>query len=366
MPVVLFIATIAVLVLVHELGHFLAAKRLGIRVDEFGLGFPPRLFGTKVGETVYSVNIIPFGGFVKIFGEKPGGRQLSDQDQKGSFSSKPKRVQAAVLFAGVAFNWLFAWFLISTGFVFGMPVPIEGYEGKGEIRDRRLLVVTVLPDSPAEAAGLRPGDVIKDLSTDSDTIQNPSAETVRRFIASREGEKFDVRYRRGEAEGRVPVTPRFSAPDGRAIIGISMEEVGTLSLLPHKAFLEGAKTTVRVTGVVATELVDFIIESFRGQTSVSDITGPVGIVGLVGEAGSLGFIYLLSFVAFISINLAVLNLVPFPALDGGRLLFLAVEALLRRPIKPEIQNVSNAIGLAILLVFMAVVTYHDIARLVGS
>ena len=363
MSIILFIIILATLVFVHELGHFIIAKKSNIRVDEFGIGFPPKIFAKKFGETIYSLNLIPIGGFVKIFGENPNDLSLEGQDQERSFTRKPRYIQAAVLVGGVLFNLLFAWLLVSISLSAGLPVATSNYEGRGIIRDARVMIGSVEPGSPAAKAGLRAGDVIVSLKSYSDALVEPSPETVHDFVSSHE-EILTIEYERGGEKKSVTATPVIILSSEPPRLGISMEEVGVLTLNFPEALIEGAKTTWHLTKAVTIGLGGFFLGAFRGETSIDDLIGPVGIASLVGEAGSLGLVYLLSFTAFISINLAVLNLLPFPALDGGRLLFVAIEGILRRRIKPKILNAANATGFVLLLILMIVVTYHDIVKII--
>jgi regulator of sigma E protease len=172
-----------------------------------------------------------------------------------------------------------------------------------------------------------------------------------------------VSFARGDEQKTVTVTPGEGIIPDRKAIGISMDMIGKLSLPIHQAFWEGAKTTTSLVHLVTVGLVTFIFDTVRGNSDFSQVTGPVGIVGLVGDASKLGVIYVLSFTAFISINLAVINLIPFPALDGGRLLFVAIEAVKRSPISPKVSNMLNTVGFLLLIGLMILVTIHDVIKL---
>ncbi|OHA16210.1 MAG: RIP metalloprotease RseP [Candidatus Taylorbacteria bacterium RIFCSPLOWO2_12_FULL_43_20] len=365
MSVIIFIIILAVLIFVHELGHFLVAKKSGIRVDEFGLGFPPRLWSKKVGETVYSLNAIPFGGFVKIFGENPMDDKSADENDKSqSFSRKNRAVQAAVLVAGITFNIIFAWIIISIGFMTGLPTSVDE-TNSSRVRDPRLVITQVLPESPAADAGLKGGDAIISLSAGSQELQGDqiTVEEVQSFISSHPDTEIEARVKRGDVEEVISAMPEFGIVEGKPALGISMDMVGIMTLPPHLAFYEGAKLTGGLLKAITVGVADFIASAVTGQAKLSDVTGPVGIAGLVGDASKLGIVYLMSFTAFISLNLAVLNLIPFPALDGGRLLFVLIEAVIRRPVNPKVMHLVNSVGFALLLLLMLVVTYRDIIRL---
>lgn len=366
MTILIFIVILAVLILVHELGHFLVAKKSGIRVDEFGLGFPPRLWQIKKGETVYSLNAIPFGGFVKIHGETPD--ESSDglsEDYDRSLVSKPKWIQAAVMAGGVTFNFILAWILLSFGFMVGIPMSASDLPAGAQVREVNLSIVQVLPDSPASLAGLKPGDVILSLGTEDERITPATAPEVSTFVATKGETEFPLTVSRGGEQLDFSVTPVQGIFDDTPdpVIGIAMDQVGLVSLPLWRSFIAGASYTVDITVTMVVLLGQLLADVFRGQSALDSVMGPVGIVGLVGDAASLGLIYLLTFTALISINLAIINLLPFPALDGGRLLFILIEAIKGSPIKPSVANTLNALGFLFLLGLMLIVTFNDILRL---
>ena len=352
------------LVIVHEFGHFIVAKKSGIRVDEFGFGFPPKLFGVKKGETTYSFNAIPFGGFVKIFGENPDDNSINGPDKSRSLVHKPRYIQAAVMAAGVFFNLLLAWFLFSISFMSGMPASLENTNA-GTLKDQSLVITSVLDASPANTAGLLVGDKIISLGTNMDSSRRDvsTPEEVRNFILENSGKEIFIDIKRNDELKNISVIPEDGLIEGQPAIGISMDVVGFLKLPFFSAIWEGLKRTVTMTGAVIVALVTLLKDAILGQADLSAVTGPVGIVGVVGDAYQFGFVYLLSFVAFISINLAAINLLPFPALDGGRLLFLLIEKIKGSRINPKIANTVNAIGFILLLLLMAIVTYRDIINL---
>jgi len=370
MSILIFLIILAVLILVHEFGHFLLAKQAGIRVDEFGLGFPPRLFGRRKGETMYSINAIPFGGFVKIFGEDPSEEARSGPDAARSFINRPRATQAAVLGAGVVFNLLFAWILLTVAFTSGMPASVGFAEGL-PVTDERVVITSVLPGSSAERAGLTSGDIIRAIDATDALTDAVSVETLQQFIAARGGEKLLLTYERDGVVQQASVIPTVFAPEttgedgalARPIIGITMDLIGEVALPLHLAAVASARLTFELPGRIAVGLGELVAGSLRGTADFSEVAGPVGIVGLVREAAQFGFVSLLSFTAFISLNLAVINLLPFPALDGGRLLFVGIEALKRSPLSPRIANTANTVGFALLILLMLAVTYNDVARL---
>jgi regulator of sigma E protease len=347
MTALLFLIVLAILIFVHELGHFITARACGIRVDEFALGFGPKLWSTKKGETKYAINLIPFGGYVKIFGENPDVDSISGPDSSRSFVNKPKWQQALVLVAGVVFNFIFAWILVSISFMSGVPASIESYPQYADrMSDSHITITYVEPSSPAEIAGLKAGDEIKGYAS--------IGEIQKAINAS--GEK-------GIILNDKSILAKQGIVEGKYAIGISMDNVSTLKLPIHLAVIEGARFTIHIMKVVTVGIYDLIIGIFTGASKLSSVTGPIGIASLVGDAASLGFTYLMMFTALISINLGILNLVPFPALDGGRILFVLIESIIRRPIKPSIANAFNAIGFSLLILLMVVVTYKDIVKM---
>jgi regulator of sigma E protease len=363
MSIVLFIIILAALVFVHELGHFLAAKSGGIRVDEFGLGFPPRAIGKKIGETIYSLNWIPFGGFVKIFGENPDEESIDGPDKARSFVHKNPFIKIWVLVAGVSFNIIFAWILFTIGFASGFPAPV-GYVEGANVKDAALTITQVLPNSPAQKAGLETGDRIVSLNRKGETLNSPTVIEAQNFIAEEGAGPFTALVTRGsDAPRSISITPETGLIENKVAIGVSMDTVGILQLPIHRAAWEAAKTTGAILKAVTVGLFTFIKDAFTGHSDFGQVTGPIGIVGLVGSASQLGWVYVLSFTAFISLNLAVINILPFPALDGGRVLFIIIESIKGRQIKPSIANTVNSVGFVLLLILMAVVTLHDVIKL---
>ena len=364
MTIVLFLVVLAVLIFVHELGHFLIAKKSGIRVDEFAIGFPPKIYGWQKGETKYVINLIPFGGYVKIFGENPDEESISGPDCQRSFINVSKWKQVAVLIAGVAFNIIFAWLLISASFMMGSLVPVgEGTDNSYAqyIKETNVVITSVAKSSPAELAGLKTGDKL--LSVEGVVAPDLTVTKVRELIEKSPDHKIDLKIKRGSESKDLVIETKLNEKENRQIIGIFMENVGVARFGFFSGLWEGAKQTVQTLKAVAVGLGTFIGQAFQGKGDFSQVSGPVGIVGMVGNAADFGSAYLLGFVAFISLNLAVINLVPFPALDGGRVLFVLIEAITRRQIKPRIANIINTVGFAILIILMLVITYRDIAKL---
>jgi regulator of sigma E protease len=360
--IILFLVILAVLVLVHEFGHFYAAKKSGVRVDEFGLGFPPRVWGKEWKGTFYSLNWIPFGGFVKIFGENPDNESISGPDSTRSFVNKPRWIQVIILAAGVIMNIVFAWVLFSIAFMSGMTMGVSE-STESYVTDRHVIVLDALPNSPAAKAGLAAGDEILSFSVGGATTTASTVESIQQAIRDSGGKSVAFEVQRVTENKYITVVPEQGVLGDKYAVGISMDIVGKVHLPFFKAFWEGAKLTGNLFIDIVVGLYSLIADAFTGDADLSQVSGPVGIARLVGDAGRLGVVYLLSFTAFISLNLAVLNLIPFPALDGGRILFVAIEAIMRRPISPKIANAFNAVGFCLLIGFMLFITYRDVMKL---
>ncbi len=375
MNILLFLGVLVVLIVVHELGHFLAAKMFGIKVEEFGIGYPPRALTIgKIGETVYSLNWLPFGGFVKIFGEGLG-EDVSLKDQKRALINQAKWKQATVLVAGVVFNIIFAWILFTVTFMMGSPVAIDEAKIKnGEIeRNGPVLAISaVLPDSPADIAGLRAGDSISALAFNDTKIESPLPSEVSKFVSNNAGETIKVYYNRNNKEDATPeyveIIPThgiIAGKQGTAAIGVEMVLITAEKQGFFASMSLGAAKTISVTKAITIGTVGFIKDAVTGNANWKSVAGPVGIVGLVGDASSLGWMHLINFMAIISINLAIINMIPIPALDGGRLLFVGIESITRQKIHPGLAGALNILGFAAIILLMVVITYHDVAKIIN-
>ena len=380
MSIIIFVIILLVLVVSHEFGHFIVAKLNNIRVDEFSFGFPPKLFGKKIGETTYNFNLLPLGGYVKIYGEnvdeadflEVGFLDKEETEEKVELAkrymaNKPKHIQAMVLVAGIVMNLLVAWLLLSIGFMTGLPTSVGNAPKGAVIQNQALTITSVSANSPAEKGGIKVGDKIISLDTKTDSTKllspNLGTEGVQNFVKAHKGQEVNVSIVRGKEPMNLTVVPVENKTGDSVMIGISMDTIGTLKLPIHKAIWEGLKLTFDVTIGTIVGFYNLIHSALLGKANMANLTGPIGIVGVVGDAAKFGFIYLLSFTALISINLAVINFVPFPALDGGRLLFLLIEKIKGSRIKPKIANTVNAIGFGLLMLLMVIISYHDIVKL---
>lgn len=365
--IVIFLILLSVLVFIHEFGHFIMAKRAGIGVDEFGMGLPPRIFGKKIGETIYSLNLLPFGGFVKLVGEDPTDerRQLPN-----SFHLKPVNVRISVVLAGVVMNFLFGilLFYVILGFSnFRAELPLL-FEHKFRFvsETKQVAVVLVQKDSPAEKSGLKVGEII--LTVDGETVS--SADRLRELVSDRGGKETNLLLRTAGKNDRreVSIVPRNDKEKGA--LGVSLSEVAILEYktLPQKIFsgFSHAANTIEYSARIFGSLTVAAVNLRSVEPLSSGVAGPVGIAQLTNEVVSLGLLPTLQFAALLSLNLAVLNVLPLPALDGGRLLFLIIEGVFRKRVYPAFEKWVNTIGFAALLLLILVITANDIQRLLSQ
>lgn len=365
---ILFLLVLTLLVFIHELGHFSAARYFKIRVDEFAIGFPPKVWSFMRKGTRFAFNIVPLGGYVKIHGESE-----TDELTPDSILAKPRWQQAIVLVAGVTFNIILTWLLLSLAFMIGARSASEGFPAD-KVQDRGVVVMYVAPETPAKEAGIKIGDEIISISTSNtylatSTLKVPAIqETIRNSSGTIILEIKPTTDKAGIAKAAtttsLTIEPKEGVVPGYRAIGISMDEVGIVKLGFFESFYYGAKSTVVMTKNITTGLFDFFAGIFASDTSAKDalqsVSGPVGIAGVVGSSAKQGFASLLVITAIISANLAVLNLAPFPALDGGRLVIVGIESIIRRRLNPKVVNYINVIGFLFLITLMLIVTGKDI------
>lgn len=358
MTALIVIAILVLLIVVHEFGHFLAAKIFRVKVEEFGVGFPPRayVFG-KWGGTEYTLNWIPVGGFVKLFGEEEGSQHGS-----GSFIDAPRWKQAIILVAGVTANMIVAWMLFVAAYSAGILHVVHGEQTEGA----RLIVTDVVLGSPADVAGIKPGDEVIAVSDEDDQRAALSPEGITAFVSNRGGSDITVTFLRDSATSSVLMRPAHavvSEESGRPAVGIGLAAVTSESLPLSESIQAATVSTYNVLRISLAGLWDIVKSALRGNPDLEHVTGPIGIISAVGEASDNGWGYVLSLAAFISVNLAIINLIPIPALDGGRLLVVGIESIMRRDAPKIAMQVLNALGIALIIMLMLTVTYQDILRL---
>lgn len=370
LTILIFVIVLGVLIFVHELGHFLTARRNGVKAEEFGFGFPPRMFGVVFDDftkkfrlvkgnetvesphTVYSLNWIPLGGFVRIKGE--------DRDaplEPDSFAGKSAWVRFKILVAGVVMNFLLAWVLFSVVLMLGFPEQINP-EDRAQYEHTQVQILQVQPGTPAESIGLLAGDVLKKL--DTTPVKNLSVVTD--YIAAHKGKEIAVTIDRGGEMLVLKGTPRTDAPAGEGALGISFSETAIVEYGFLEALWKGLEQTYLKTAEIFTVLGTMLASLFTGAKTSVDIAGPVGIVYLTKQMSELGLAYLLYFAAILSINLGIINALPIPALDGGRILFILIEKLKGSPVSQKVEGYVHQIGFMLLLLLMVWVTFYDILR----
>ena len=357
----LVIAILVFLIVVHELGHFVVAKLFRVRVEEFGIGYPPRAMTLgRIGETEYTLNWIPFGGFVRLFGDVGEGLH-----GRGSLVDANRGVQAAILLAGVAMNALAAWMLFTAALHAGVPRVVQAV-GEGETA--RLVVATIISGSPADSAGLLPGDELITVEDARGPIDAMTPTAFAQFVQARGGTPITITYQRGETETSVPVTPAHAViPEeaGRPAVGLSLYLLSVSSLPWGEAASAALPATINAFKTVGKALWGILEKMLSGAPSLAGVVGPLGLVGVVGDAAESGLGSVLTLAAFISVNLAIINLIPIPALDGGRLAVLGIETVARRSAPRLILQILSAIGVLLIVLLMITVTLNDISRLVS-
>jgi len=389
MTVIIFIITIGVLIFVHELGHFVTARRNGIRAEEFGFGFPPRIFGfqryfdkkgkvkkwriiwgSKDGDdyneakdrqeikekkyekgTIYSLNWLPLGGFVRIKGEDGENK---DED---SFASKPAWPRVKVLVAGVVMNFVLAWFLIVIVMMLGIP---EAKESDMILEGAKVQISGVVDGSPAKMMGLKVGD---EIALAQKNFKIEKLEDIRQFINNNRGQEIILKIKRGKEDLELKGRPLERVEENQAALGIFYSQIVMERYPFHKAIWESAKTVVEIIWAMLAALYSILKNLMIGGESVGmEVAGPVGIVVLTKQVADLGIVYLLQFVALLSINLGLINILPIPALDGGRILFILIEKIKGSPVSQKVEQAFHFVFFALLISLMVFVTYRDILK----
>jgi len=345
--IIAFLLIFTGVIMAHELGHFVTAKLSDVKVEEFGIGYPPRMFGIKRGETIYSVNWLPIGGFTKMSGEE-------DPSATRSLASKSCATRALVLGAGAIVNALLPFILLSAAYM--LPHDVVKHQ---------LVVTDIVHGSPAEDAGLMPGDII--LAINGKNIENYG--DLQRYIELNLGKETTMLVQTPhDTQESKTVIPRWKPPEGQGRIGFKMdivegsEEVSRRSEPFFKSISMGVRDTFQTMALYKNSLLGLFIGNSSAQ-----LTGPVGIAQMTGEVARYGISPLLELAGFLSLSLAIMNLLPLPALDGGRLVFVFLEWIRRgKRVSPQTEGKVHFAGFVMLLVLMLVLTFQDIARIISG
>jgi regulator of sigma E protease len=356
--IVAFIIILSILIFVHEFGHFVVAKKTGIKVEEFGFGFPPRIWGKKIGETIYSINALPIGGFVRLFGEELAEEAELERGKapKRAFFAKPKKVRVAVLLSGVLMNFALA--VVSFSVIYtkiGIPTQTENVS-----------IVGIAENSPAAEVGLKLDDVV--ISVDREKIK--SNESFIQATEGKAGQEMLVGIKRGEESLTLLITPRKDPPEGEGPLGVVISQMEMKFYpfwqMPIRGSIEGFKEALAWTRLVLGAFGGMIVRLFTAGEVPRDIAGPIGIFQITSGAVKSGYLAVLQFLGILSVNLAILNILPFPALDGGRLVFIGYEVVTGRRPKPSLERWINTVGMVFLIFLLLLVTINDIARVIET
>ncbi len=355
--IIAFISLIG-LVTLHEFGHFITAKKFGVKVEEFGVGFPPRIFGKKFGETIYSLNLLPFGAFVKMPGE------IGRTDDPSNFSNKAVWKRALIVAAGVISFWLIAAILFGIVFKLGTPVAISD-DVDSNLKNPQVQIVNLSADSPAKAANLQPGDTIVSVKLKNSTqeVKITKVQQLQEFTNANKGQEIILTIQRGKEISDVSLTPRVNPPIGEGPMGVALVRTAVKSYPWYSAPWQGIITTGNLTIAIAQGYFDAIKNLIMGQPTGVQLTGPVGVFQLFTQASQLGASYFLQFVGMVAVYIAIFNILPIPSVDGGKLIFLGIEAIRRKPVSEKLEQRVTTVFFALLLVLMAWVTFKDIMRI---
>jgi regulator of sigma E protease len=374
MAVIIFIVILGLLIFVHEIGHFFVARKNGVKAEEFGFGFPPRIFGFIKDEetgkykiikgnasvesenTVYSINWIPLGGFVRIKGENGGEKKETD-----SFSGKSAWVRIKILAAGVIMNFVLAWVLISAALAIGSP---EVMDVEKAAPGSKIQISEITPNSPAESAGIKIGDeitAVRNIETSRET-RPESVKDLQDFITSEKGKQIILEIKRGAEQESIRVVPRVNPPEGEGALGVGLVATSIVRYSWYQAIWKGLLSTLELIGAIATALVGIVYNLILGKGVGADVAGPVGIAVLTKQVAGLGLVYVMQFAAILSINLGIINLLPIPGLDGGRIFFIIIEKIKGSPVSQKVEQAFHTVGFILLIMLLVVITFRDVGK----
>lgn len=374
---IVLIAILSLLVLIHELGHFLVAKRMGVWVEEFGIGLPPRVFGKKIGETIYSLNLLPFGGFVKLHGEDQVDEKAQIKEEKRAFFARPIAQRASIITAGVFMNAILAvviyyGFLTISNFKTELPLLFDHKFFAVDQRNKTEIIITnVSSGSPAKKAGIKSLSKISEINGKEIKSEQEFLEIIKENREKKVAMKLVDLKTLGAYDAEV--VPRANPPEGEGPLGISFAPAQTAVLSydkPLQKILSGVIHPVNLLAYNFRIFQKLIALSFAEKTAApvgEAVSGPVGIASVVGSILQIPdlkekILQSLNLVGLISISLAFFNILPIPALDGGRLLFIGIEAVFGRKVRPKIEVVAHQVGFIILILLIMLVTYNDLLR----
>lgn len=362
--ILLFVLILLILVIVHEFGHFIVAKLTNMRVDEFAFGFPPRIFGKKIGETTYAINALPLGGYVSIWGENG-----SDEDKKAhgaathprAFGNRPWWAQLLVLIAGVTMNMALA-LVIFISISYGtISISADDDVFGSRIKNSTLIVTEVSKESPAFKAGIIPGSTILKVVSDRTDAPLTTATSLINFIASHQNTPFVITYRTpNDKQKSTTIAAVYGIVPDKKALGIGLLQVGTVKTTIPEAISLGYNKTINITTMTVDGLMSVLSSAFKGDSVLSSLSGPVGIARIVGETSEYGYRAILTLVAVLSINLAIFNILPLPALDGGRMVVVIIESVFRKKVPMKYYSWVNVVGFMALMLLLVVVTINDI------
>jgi len=371
--IVLFLLILGVIVFFHELGHFMMAKLYNVKVEEFALGFPPKIFGIKKGETEYRLNWVPLGGYCKIVGEDG-----EEKDNPRSFGSKSIFQRFQIISAGVLMNFFLAFVIFSFIFMIGFPQDITGKnlsiikadENSGQasviideenaksVKDVKIQISEIVKDSPADWAEIKIGDTI----VQADEVKINSIEDLQNYTQENLGEPIVLSITRGKESFTKEIIPRENYPENEGALGVSLAQTAVVSYSFLEAIKQGFEYTVHLTIFIIMAFASIIWGLITTGKTVAEVSGPVGIAVMTQQAAAMGFLTVLNFTALISVNLAIINALPLPALDGGRMVFLIVEKIKGSPLNQQWEAKANNFGFMLLMALMVVVTFKDVAK----